>query len=80
MQGTVYEGIFKTFSHEFDIVLELAHKVDPEDPQKLNTDELVADNLIFHCKDIVNMCAQNIEPDYAFSTASECDNIQFRVL
>lgn len=70
MQGATYEGIFKTFSHDFDVVLELAHKIDSEDSQKLNVNEVV-DNLIFQSKDIVNMCAQNIEPEYAFNTASK---------
>ncbi len=64
VQGTIYEGIFKTFSHDFDVVLELAHKVDNSDPQKLNAQEVV-ECLIFHSKDIVYMSAQNIEPNYA---------------
>lgn len=68
VQGTTYEGIFKTFSHEFDVVLELAHRVDAKDPQKLHADEVV-ENLIFQLKDIVFMCAPNVDPDYAYSAS-----------
>lgn len=64
IQGVTYEGIFKTFSQEFDVVLELAHKVDSEHPSKINAHDVV-DNLIFQAKDIVHMCAQNIESNYA---------------
>ena len=64
----MYEGVFKTFSHDFDVVLELAHPIDKKDPQKFNSNDLV-DNLIFNVKDIVYMCAQNVEPEYAFNSS-----------
>ncbi|XP_065201660.1 ataxin-2 homolog isoform X2 [Planococcus citri] len=63
-QGVTYEGIFKTFSQEFDVVLELAHKVDNNDPQKFDAHEVV-DNLIFQAKDIVYMSIENIDVNYA---------------
>lgn len=72
VQGSTYEGIFKTFSQEFDIVLELAHKIDPMDPQKLNPEEVV-DNLIFRAKDIVYFSAQNTEPNYAVKGLFFCN-------
>lgn len=64
VQGILYEGIFKTFSEHFEVVLELAHKVDTSNPQKVNVQEVV-DIMIIHPKDIVYICAQNTEPDFA---------------
>lgn len=64
VQGSLYEGVFKTFSDKFEVVLELAHKVEDSDPQKVNPSEVV-DTLIFSAQDIVYMCAPNTEPNYA---------------
>lgn len=71
IQGVTYEGIFKTFSQEFDVVLELAHKIDNNDPKKLDPHEVV-DNLIFHAKDIVYMCAPSVELNYAMKGINSC--------
>lgn len=64
LNGSVFEGIFRTFSSHFDVVLEMAHKVDPSDPKRIVVDE-IADKLIFKAGDIVMMSAPDADLDYA---------------
>lgn len=42
----------------------MAHKIDNNDPHKIDAKGVV-DNLIFHAKDIVYMCAQSVDLNYA---------------
>lgn len=44
--------------------MELAHKIDNNDPQKFDAHEVV-DNLIFQAKDIVYMSIESIDVNYA---------------
>ncbi|XP_014666072.1 PREDICTED: ataxin-2-like [Priapulus caudatus] len=61
--GTVYDGIFKTFSNKFEIVLELAHKV--EESGKVPTRDCITEKLVIIVSDIVMITASNVDLDYA---------------
>lgn len=56
--GIIYEGIFRTFSPQFEIALEMAHRVNEsgagQDEPALNASQ-VFDVLIFKVQDIVNV-------------------------
>ncbi|XP_063695531.1 ataxin-2 homolog isoform X2 [Culicoides brevitarsis] len=64
--GAIYEGIFRTFSPNFSVVLEVAHKVDTsngDEPQIAL--ETVCNTFVFKPDDIVSIHAKNVDLDYA---------------
>lgn len=72
--GNVYEGVFRTFSHEMDIVLEMARLIDNNQAASclfngtilpVMTADLITEKLIFKLHDIVMLSAINIDLDYA---------------
>ncbi len=38
MNGAIYEGIFRTFSSQLELTIELVHLVDKDDPDKISED------------------------------------------
>ncbi|XP_023012907.2 uncharacterized protein isoform X1 [Leptinotarsa decemlineata] len=63
--GSVWEGVFKTFSSHFDVVLEMAARVDnPESPNSQIKADTSVDKLIFKPCDILTMVAQDVDLDY----------------
>ncbi|XP_054722455.1 ataxin-2 homolog, partial [Uloborus diversus] len=76
--GAIYEGILRTFSHQFDLVLEMTHKVNINNPPAKDVGAVVSnllssfpfedgisEKLIFRLGDIVTLKATNVDTDFA---------------
>lgn len=58
------EGVFTTFSPNFDLVLDMAHPVSRSDPAHINP-ETVKRKMIFTAPDIVTIKVANVDLEYA---------------
>ncbi|XP_055715317.1 ataxin-2 homolog isoform X1 [Phlebotomus papatasi] len=64
--GVTFEGIFRTFSPQFEVVLEMAHRVEAPEKEEANFNaSTVVDTLIFKPTDIVSILAKDVDLDYA---------------
>ncbi|KAF5295102.1 hypothetical protein FQA39_LY13253 [Lamprigera yunnana] len=72
--GSVWEGVFRTFSSQFDVVLDVSAKVEnPDSNNSMLIPDSVADKLIFKCSDIVSMVAKNVDLDFATRDTFQTD-------
>ncbi|KAL3270921.1 hypothetical protein HHI36_021427 [Cryptolaemus montrouzieri] len=63
--GIVWEGVFKTFSSNFEVVLEVAARVsNPENPNSSIVPATMVDKLIFKPRDILHIVAKDVDMDY----------------
>ena len=60
----IIEGVFTTFSPNFDLVLDLAHQVSRTDPGTINP-ETIKPKMIFTAADIVTIKVVNVDLEYA---------------
>ncbi|KAK9497109.1 hypothetical protein O3M35_004486 [Rhynocoris fuscipes] len=65
LNGCIYEGIFRTFSPQFEIAVELAHKIDINNPLFISMDSIV-DKIIFKPHDIIKL--EILDTDVEFAT------------
>jgi len=60
----MYSGILRTFSSNFDVVLELPHRTDPPPPSSQAIGlKIVADKMIFKFDSIVKIAAYETDLD-----------------
>ena len=60
----VYEGVFRTFSTDLDIVLDQCHQVDPEDPTKIDPATVKVTG-VFNMKRIIRCSAFDVDLNHA---------------
>ncbi|XP_026106334.1 ataxin-2-like isoform X4 [Carassius auratus] len=71
--GLIYEGVFKTYGPECDIVLDAAHRksVDPSvGPRR----EDIVESIIFKSSDVVVVHFKDVDLSYAKKVSSDADN------
>ncbi|KAF7287665.1 hypothetical protein GWI33_006009 [Rhynchophorus ferrugineus] len=72
--GQIWEGVYKTWSPNFDVVLELAAKVaNPDTPDSHLDITTVKDKLIFKASDILSIIFQNVDLDYPVKDTFQTD-------
>lgn len=59
----MYSGILRTFSSNFDVVLELPHRTDPPPSNQAIGLKIVADKMIFKFDSIVKIAAYETDLD-----------------
>uniref|UniRef100_A0A8C7ZXD6 Ataxin 2 n=1 Tax=Oryzias sinensis TaxID=183150 RepID=A0A8C7ZXD6_9TELE len=62
--GSVYEGVFKTYGPECDLVLDAAHRKSPE-PTTGPRKEDIVESIIFKASDVVVVTFKDVDPNFA---------------
>ncbi|MPC08805.1 Ataxin-2 [Portunus trituberculatus] len=70
----IIEGVFTTFSPNFDLVLDLAHQVSRTDPSTINP-ETIKPKMIFTAADIVTIKVVNVDLEYATRDGFAVDQV-----
>lgn len=70
----IIEGVFTTFSPNFDLVLDMAHPVSRTDPSIINP-ETIKRKMIFSATDIVTIKVTNVDLDYATKEGFAVDQV-----
>ncbi|KAJ8263487.1 hypothetical protein COCON_G00159440 [Conger conger] len=71
--GVVYEGVFKTYGPECDLVLDAAHRKS-SDPSLGPRREDIVESIIFKASDVVVVQFKDVDLNYARKVSSETDN------
>ncbi|XP_030214269.1 ataxin-2 isoform X2 [Gadus morhua] len=71
--GAVYEGVFKTYGPECDLVLDAAHRKSPE-PAGGPRKEDIVESIIFKASDVVVVTFKDVDPNFARKVSSDADN------
>ncbi|XP_071394592.1 ataxin-2 isoform X6 [Centroberyx affinis] len=71
--GAVYEGVFKTYGPECDLVLDAAHRKSPE-PSVGPRKEDIVESIIFKASDVVVVTFKDVDLNFARKVSSDTDN------
>ncbi|XP_033946844.1 ataxin-2 isoform X3 [Pseudochaenichthys georgianus] len=71
--GAVYEGVFKTYGPECDLVLDAAHRKSPE-PSIAPRKEDIVESIIFKASDVVVVTFKDVDLNFARKVPSDTDN------
>ncbi|XP_026067019.1 ataxin-2-like isoform X2 [Carassius auratus] len=71
--GLIYEGVFKTYGPECDIVLDAAHRKSVE-PNVSPRREDIVESIIFKSSDVVVVHFKDVDLNYAKKVSSDADN------
>uniref|UniRef100_A0A3Q1GHS1 Ataxin 2 n=1 Tax=Acanthochromis polyacanthus TaxID=80966 RepID=A0A3Q1GHS1_9TELE len=71
--GAVYEGVFKTYGPECDLVLDAAHRKNPE-PSVGPRKEDIVESIIFKASDVVVVTFKDVDLNFARKVSSDTDN------
>uniref|UniRef100_A0A8C1XMB9 Ataxin 2 n=1 Tax=Cyprinus carpio TaxID=7962 RepID=A0A8C1XMB9_CYPCA len=71
--GLIYEGVFKTYGPECDIVLDAAHRKSVE-PNVGPRREDIVESIIFKSSDVVVVHFKDVDLNYAKKVSSDADN------
>ncbi|XP_037338425.2 ataxin-2 isoform X3 [Pungitius pungitius] len=71
--GAVYEGVFKTYGPECDLVLDAAHRKSPE-PSIAPRKEDIVESIIFKASDVVVVTFKDVDLNFARKVSSDADN------
>ncbi|XP_062873870.1 ataxin-2 isoform X3 [Trichomycterus rosablanca] len=72
--GVIYEGVFKTYGPECDLVLDAAHRKSPERNAGPRREDIV-ESIIFKTSDVVMVHFKDVDLNYAKKVSSEQDNL-----
>ncbi|XP_019742929.1 ataxin-2 isoform X9 [Hippocampus comes] len=71
--GAVYEGVFKTYGPECDLVLDAAHRKSPE-PSAGPKNEDIVESIVFKASDVVAVSFKDVDLNFARKVSSDTDN------
>ncbi|XP_032373154.1 ataxin-2 isoform X7 [Etheostoma spectabile] len=71
--GTIYEGVFKTYGPECDLVLDAAHRKSLE-PSIAPRKEDIVESIIFKASDVVVVTFKDVDLNFARKVSSDTDN------
>ncbi|XP_054631092.1 ataxin-2 isoform X9 [Dunckerocampus dactyliophorus] len=71
--GAVYEGVFKTYGPECDLVLDAAHRRSPE-PSVGPRKEDIVESIVFKASDVVVVSFKDVDLNFARKVSSDTDN------
>ncbi|XP_029017275.1 ataxin-2 isoform X5 [Betta splendens] len=71
--GAIYEGVFKTYGPECDLVLDAAHRKSPE-PSIGPRKEDIVESIIFKASDVVVVTFKDVDLNFARKVSSDTDN------
>ncbi|XP_077377741.1 ataxin-2 isoform X2 [Festucalex cinctus] len=71
--GAVYEGVFKTYGPECDLVLDAAHRKSPE-PNVGPKKEDIVESIVFKASDVVAVSFKDVDLNFARKVSSDTEH------